>query len=187
MSLLSLDARWRRFNDESRSCPCCDRQFAGIYDIGFDQPSDWPHAQRGEAPFVKEGEDQLSPDLCRQGENRYLRAVLTLPVQGADESVLISPWVMVASETFYAYLETWDNAAADLPGPAQATLANDLPGFATAGEAVTLDFSARDTRPTVGAMAGPLHQALTSGISFDQLLDLYAECGDDIRPHLLRD
>ena len=36
MNLLDLDARWRRFNDPDRSCPCCGRTFSGVFDIGFD-------------------------------------------------------------------------------------------------------------------------------------------------------
>lgn len=187
MSLLSLDARWRRFNDETRACPCCGRQFSGIYDLGFDHPSDWSHSERGDDPFIKAGDDQLSPDLCRHGENRYLRAVLTLPVQGADESALITPWVRVSRDIFYGYLETWDDPSAPLPPSAEASLANELPGLAALGTVVTVGFPNRDTRPVLTSSVGALHQVMTQGVSFGQLLDLYAAFGDDIRPHLLRD
>lgn len=185
MSLLNLDARWRRFNDETRTCPCCGRMFSGVYDIGFDHPAAWPHAERGEEPFVKEGADQLSPDLCRMGEARYLRAVLTLPIQGADEAVHITPWAEVSADVFYAYLETWDDPNAPLPPASPAMLANDLPDLSAT--ALSLHFPARDQRPVLVANDGPLAQAQNDGISFDALLDLYAACGDDIRPHLLRD
>ena len=43
MNLLDLDARWRRFNDANRACPCCGQTFSGIFDIGFDHPDCWPH------------------------------------------------------------------------------------------------------------------------------------------------
>ncbi|WP_319824176.1 DUF2199 domain-containing protein [Thalassovita sp.] len=187
MSLLALDARWRRFNDEARTCPCCGRRFSGIYDLGFDHPSDWSHDARGDAPFVKEGEDQLSPDLCRHGDNRYLRAVLSMPVQGAEESILITPWVQVSPEIFYGYLETWDDPSAPLPPSAEAILANDLPGLAAAGSLMTAAFPNRDARPILSFRDSTLNQPMTQGISFDRLLDLYAAFGDDIRPHLLRD
>jgi len=187
MSLLSLDARWRRFNDETRNCPCCGRSFSGIYDIGFDHPANWPHGDRGDDPFVKVGDDQLSPDLCRVGESRLIRAVLTLPVQGTDESVHITPWVQMAPPDFYAYLETWDDPGAPLPAPVTATLANNLPGFDEGTMQITLSFPGADQRPVLTATGGALKQAQTGGISFDQLLDLYAACGDDIRPHLTQD
>lgn len=185
MSLLDLDARWKRFNDDTRACPCCGRMFSGIYDIGFDHPAAWPHPERGDQPFVKAGEDQLSPDLCRLGETRYLRAVVTLPVQGADEAVLITPWVEVPAPLFYAYLDSWDDASAPLPPESPVLLANDLPGYEA--QSLHLSFPSREQRPKLRAQDGSLAQAQTQGISFDQLLDLYAACGDDIRPHLLRD
>lgn len=187
MSLLALDARWRRFNDPDRACPCCGRQFDGIYDIGFDHPAQWPHPAREDQPFVKVGADQLSPDLCRLGEARMLRALLTLPVQGTDEALHITPWVQVSPDLFYAYLETWDAPDAPLPAPAPGQLANQVPDLAEQASTVSLSFPARDARPVLSATDGPLHQAQHQGISFDQLLDLYAACGDDIRPHLLRD
>ena len=186
LSLLNLDARWRRFNDETRACPCCGRQFSGVYDLGFDHPADWPHAERGEHPFVKQGADQLSPDLCRVGDIRLLRAILSLPIQGADESVHITPWVQVSPDVFYAYLETWDNPDAPLPAPAPALLANDLPALAETGTAVQISFPSRDARPQIDTATGALATALTNGLDFDALLDLYAACGDDIRPHLMQ-
>lgn len=185
MSLLSLDARWRRFNDETRACPCCGRQFSGIYDIGFDHPSDWPHHPRGAEPFVKVGADQLAADLCRAGNARYLKAVISLPVQGADEDVHITPWVRVPEQTFYAYLETWDTPQVALPAPVTVEMANELPNL-DATE-VTLSFPSHQSRPVITATDGPLAEAQARGISFDTLLDLYAACGDDIRPHLQRD
>jgi hypothetical protein len=187
MSLLALDARWRRFNDPDRACPCCGRQFSGVYDIAFDHPAAWPHPERANQPFVKVGEDQLAADLCRVGAHRYLRAHIAVPIQGADDAIHLTPWVHVSDQVFFAYLDTTDTANAALPEPAQAQLNNDLPDLADIGATVTLYFDAQDTLPRIATPTGPLAQALENGISFDQLLDLYAACGDDIRPHLLRD
>jgi hypothetical protein len=187
MSLLALDARWRRFNDPDRVCPVTGRQFSGVYDIAYDHPARWPHAERGDQPFVKQGEDQLAADLCRVGTTRLLRAHVALTIQGADEAIHLTPWVAVPDEAFYAYLDTTDNAEAPLPAPAEGVLDNDLPDLAPAGTVVTLHFDAREALPRIEAPQAPLSDALDAGISFDQLLDLYAACGDDIRPALLRD
>lgn len=187
MSLLAIDARWRRFNDPDRACPCCGRQFSGIYDISYDHPARWPHAERGDQPYVKAGDDQLTADLCRVGETRLLRAVLSLPVQGADEVIHLTPWVAVPEETFYAYLDTSDSNDAPLPAPVPAELDNDLPFLAQTGTALTLYFDTRESLPRISASESTITDALQNGLGFDQLLDLYAACGDDIRPHLLRD
>ncbi|WP_420567061.1 DUF2199 domain-containing protein [Thalassovita sp.] len=187
MSLLALDARWRRFNDPDRECPCCGRRFSGVYDIAYDHPARWPHPERGDQPFVKAGEDQLAADLCRVGGVRLLRAHAALPIHGAEDMLHLTPWVAVPDEVFFAYLDTTDSADAPLPAPAQGLLDNDLPDLAETGTAVTVHFDTREALPRIEASAGPLADALQNGISFDQLLDLYAACGDDIRPHLLRD
>ena len=54
MNLLDLDARWRRFHDEDRECPCCGRRFNGIFDVGFGHPDAWPHGPlpEGEAERI---------------------------------------------------------------------------------------------------------------------------------------
>ena len=86
---------------------------------------------------------------------------------------------------FYAYLNSWDDPAAPLPAEAEVLLANPLPDLEA--EVLRLRFPRPDQRPQAVAMGGTLALAQANGISFDQLLDLYAACGDDIRPHLMRD
>ena len=188
MALLNLDARWRRFNDPDRVCPCCDAQYNGVFDLGFDHPSTWPHEARNDAPYVKVGDDQLSPDLCRQGEDRFIRVVVSLAIQGSDDVFHMTPWAQLSSDAFYAYLASFDGQ--DAPGieecPAQ--LANILPGFESDGPLpVMLHIPDAQPRPTVVAQSGPLQDAQRNGISFDQLLDIYAAFGQDIRPHLTQD
>lgn len=197
MALLDLDARWRRFNDPDRACPCCGRQFSGVFDIGFDHPTDWSHGERGDEAFLKVGDDQLTADLCRAGDGRFLRAVISLPIQGSDDEMLhISPWVRPDAATFYSYLDSFDGGTP--PAPSEALLANQLPGFEDETDAplpVTLHFPGPDSRPIATALPAdpdssgdsPLAKALKQGISFDQLLDIYAAFGQDIRPHLQQD
>ena len=66
-SILDLDPRWRALMAKG-----------GVIDIGFDHPSEWPHAPRGDLAFVKEGADQLASELCRLDETRYLRAIFNI-------------------------------------------------------------------------------------------------------------
>lgn len=190
MALLDLDARWRRFNAPDRACPCCGQQFAGVFDLGFDHPSSWPHEARGEAPFVKQGQDQLSADLCRHGAERFVRVVLSFPIQGAEDIFHITPWAQLSEAAFYAYLDSFDGQDAPAVDDSPAMLANILPGFEEETEAplpVLLHFPDPEARPVALAQSGALAEAQRNGISFDQLLDIYAAFGQDIRPHLTQD
>ncbi|QPM89309.1 DUF2199 domain-containing protein [Pseudooceanicola algae] len=189
MSLLSLDARWRRFNDPDFRSPIDGRAFSGLYDLGFDAPDAWPHGPRpADQPLLEAGADRLSAELCRIGEARYLRAVIALPLRGTGEILYLAPWVQVAPADFYAWIESTgqDGATPHDRGPEaiEGLLANALPGFPEdEGTALRL-MPAGAERPRATALAGPLSEAITDGISFDDLLDLYAAAGDDIRPHI---
>ncbi|MBB96263.1 MAG: hypothetical protein CML68_16930 [Rhodobacteraceae bacterium] len=184
MNLLDLDARWRRFNDEDRACPCCGRQFNGVFDIGFDHPDAWSHGPlpEGEAELAV-GEDKLGTDLCRIGDDRFIRCLLSLPIQGSDEVFHFGIWALVPAPAFYSYLDacfgegTFDGC--------EALTANALPSFDEgAALAATLVPGPDGQRPRLLVSDGPLSEAQDKGISFDHLLDIYAASGADIRPHL---
>ena len=188
MSLLALDARWRRLHDETRACPCCGRRFSGLIDFAFAQPDAWPHAAPSpENPEILAGEDRLSSDLCRLGEDRFLCAILTLPVRGSDEAVHFALWVAVTPDTFYAYLDAATGEGPPFEG-GEGWLMNDLPGYESdVPLACTLAPGAPGERPRLMLKDGPLAALQQDGISFDALLDLYAALGDDLRPHLAAD
>lgn len=187
MNLLALDSRWRRFNDPDRACPCCGRRFDGIFDIGFDAPDAWPHGPREGEDDLAIGQDRLGPEFCRVDGRHFLRAVLTLPLRGSDEVFAFGPWAEVPEPVFRAYLATIDDPAAPF-APAEGLLANALPGFEDAADsAVTLTLPDPAQRPLLAASDGQLAEAQAQGMSFDDLLDIYAASGMDIRPHLVAD
>lgn len=177
MSLLALDARWRRLQDK----------FGGVFDIGFDMPAAWPHAEpTEEAPEVVAGPDRLAPELCRLGDSRFLHVILPLPIRGADDTLFIAPWVEVGAEIFYGYLDHITDGAPFAPGTGR--LANDLPLFpGSLGAEVELQPGGEGARPLLVSTDGPLAEAQDDGISFDQLLDLYAATDHDIRAQLSAD
>ncbi|MBR9763718.1 MAG: DUF2199 domain-containing protein [Rhodobacteraceae bacterium] len=177
MTLLALDARWRRLQDK----------FGGVFDIGFEMPSAWPHAEPSEeAPEVSAGEDRLAPELCRLGESRFLHAILPLPIRGAEEVLYLAPWVEVPPATFYAYLDHISEGTPFAPGAA--TLANDLPLFpGSLGTTVSLEPGGEGARPLILATDGPLAEAQDDGLSLEQLIDLYEAAGQDIRQALASD
>lgn len=187
MSLLDLDPRWRRFNDTDYTCPCCGQSFGGVFDIAYDHPACWPHDALSDSgqDVLQVGEDKLSADLCRLGAHRFIRCVLPLPIRGCDERFYFGPWASVAPETFDRYVTAWHQD--DWSGFPQnlGWLANELPGFESDG-AVACDLITGDgdARPGLRVHQGPLAEAQGGGISFDQLLDIYAATGTDLRPHL---
>ena len=132
VALLALDSRWRRFNDETWACPCCGQSFGGVFDIGFDHPSVWPHGSlRDSGKTVLEvGTDKLSEDLCRLGDHRFIRCILPLPIKGSEEVFHFGVWGSVAHENFYRYIDDATGEAAGFDG-CFAWLTNDLPLFET--------------------------------------------------------
>ena len=185
---LNQDPRWRRFNDATRPCPCCGQTFNGVFDIGFDHPAPWPHGNRSEtgADFMEAGEDQLDADLCKWGKHRFIRAVLMIPIKGTDQVFAYGPWGSVNPANFDRYV-----AASNGGDPFEgcfAWLMNRLPGFDfedwPACDLIVEDPGERP-RLYVHDGAHELAALQEEGITFDQLLDIYAAAGQDIRPHLL--
>lgn len=161
VSLLDLDPRWRALTDPEGA-------FGGVIDIGFDHPSDWPHEERGEQPFVKVDADQLTSELCRFEDARYLRATLALPIRGSEEALMIALWVEVPHPAFYAYIDLLDGGP--VPDDTLATLANDLSPLLPQDSALTLSFGDGTERPTVTSET-------VKDISLDQLIELYEATG----------
>jgi hypothetical protein len=190
MNLLDLDKRWQRFNDPTRVCPCCGETLSGVFDIGFDHPDAWPHGPRLDVSGtdLTVGDDKLSADLCRLGEDRFIRCVLPLPIRGSDEVFYFGVWASVDHDSFYAYL---DASLGDGPAFKEcfSWLQNDLPVVGPEGS-VPCDLApgAEGERPHLMAQSdSPLAARQADGISFDTLLDIYAASGQDMRPHLMQD
>lgn len=186
--MLALDSRWRRFTDENYTCPCCGQASTGVYDIGFDHPDSWPHMGLDVigGDDLEIGEDRLTTDLCKIGDDRYIHCVLPLPIRGSEDVFHFGVWASVSQEDFYAYIESASEGGKAFEG-CNGWLMNDLPALGLSEDDViscVVEASAEDQRPMLTISEGPLKQAQDHGISFDQLLDIYAACGNDLRPHL---
>ena len=185
---LDADPRWQRFLGRAAPCPCCGRTFAGVFDIAFDHPANWPHGplrDTGGDALEVDG-DSLTADLCVHDGQRYIRATLPIPIRGTEQVFAYGPWGSVSEGSYDAYVE-----AAYLGGPpfegCFAWLANILPGTGQedALPCNLMPHADPDRRPELYVHRGhPLHDWQRDGIDFDGLLDLYAAAGQDIRPHL---
>lgn len=186
---LSEDPRWRRFNDRAFECPCCGKSFEGVYDIAFDHPDPWPHGSRdasGKAVLVAD-QDRLTSDLCNLQGQGFIRCILPMPIIGARENFAFGVWGSASPDAFARYEKAFfSDDYSDFEG-CFSWLANTLPIVGTSDH-VPCNLWVRDTgqRPELWAQEGdnPVYQAQQTGITFDQLLDIYAATGNDIRPHL---
>lgn len=186
---LDEDIRWRRFNDASRPCPCCGITFSGVFDIGFDHPAPWTHGNRSASGenILQVGDDRLGSDLCEIGPHRFIRSVLHLPIIGTDQSFAFGPWGSVSPDNFDRYRDTSGAGPDGQFDGCFAWLMNNLPGFQFDDWLpCNLIVDDPDQRPLLEVHDGAheLADLQENGITFDQLLDIYAAAGQDIRPHL---
>lgn len=176
---LANDPRWQRFNE-----------LKGVFDIGYDHPDPWPHGNRAESgeDVLRVGDDELGTDLCAFGKYRFIRCVLPLPIIGSDQRFAFGPWGSVNPENFDRYVASHTDPQAEFEG-CFAWLMNLLPGF-DFKEPLPCNLVIEDPekRPILEVHDGAhaLARLQEDGITFDQLLDIYAAAGQDIRPHLLQ-
>ncbi len=186
---LQDDPRWQRFNDQSYRCPCCGGTFGGVFDMVCHAPSPWPHGPVGDLPgrTRQVDDDRLTSDLCSVGEHRFIRGVLEIPIIGTDQRFGFGAWASVHPDRFADYVAAFGTDRELDLGGFFGWLSNDLPGYCE-GRFVKVDviLQGGSARPLFFAHDDemPLARDQREGISFDALLDLYARCGRDIRPHL---
>lgn len=190
MSLAS-DPRWQRFNNSEHPCPCCGRVFNGVFDIGYDHPDPWPHGNRGASgeDILSVGEDRLGTDLCEMGKYRFIRCVLPLPIIGTDQRFGFGPWGSVNPDSFDTYVANCHDAEAHPFEGCFAWLMNILPGVGNQEPLPCNLIPGPDGQRPVLEVHDGAHELADwqeNGITFDQLLDIYAAAGQDIRPHLLQ-
>lgn len=187
---LDADPRWRRFNDQSYQCPCCNRSFSGIFDIAYDHPDPWRHGtfRDNAGASVQVGADWLGSDLCMIGDDHFVRGTIAIPVQGSPTSFAFGAWASLHKDRFQAYVDAFGSGAESALDPCFGWLSNELPVYGTGTFLKTeVRFQGGTARPDfmVWDASSALARDQVTGITFDQLLDLYAASGNDIRHHLL--
>ncbi len=108
-------------------CTCCGEIHEGSPSVGFDAPWHY-HSLSAEQ---KEAMGTLSPDFCTishdEGVDRFIRAVLEVPIEGAAEPFTWGVWVSLSEKSYARYEETYD---APVEGDGFfGTLCNRLPGY----------------------------------------------------------
>lgn len=186
---LATDRRWQRLTDTDYRCPCCGLVVQGVLDVGYDHPDVWPHVsyrRNGGTVTVTVGQDTLTSDLCSIGNRFYVRGLLAVPIRGTDATFAFGPWAEVSSPTLKAYRAAFGTAEEAALGACRGHLANVLPGFSDgAGLPLMIRFLGGPDRPqfTITKLSH-LAASQRDGIGLDDLLDIYATFGHDLRPHL---
>ncbi|GGE46223.1 DUF2199 domain-containing protein [Actibacterium pelagium] len=186
------DLRWKRFNDPDRIAPNSGRQFNGMFPIDFDHPHPWRHVslQVSGEDTLEFGDDRLTADLCQVGQSFFIRGEVRLPLLGTKEALVYTPWISVSLDNFKSYLNSKQSGDFSSFSSANGWMMNYLQGWdMTSWLPATLNFIAEASRPVIDVHPHhhPISMAQRNGVNFDQVLDLYAAAGHDIRPHLLED
>lgn len=186
---LSDDTRWRRFNDKNFRCACCGQSFGGIFNIDYDHPDAWPHGEyrNNVGEPIKVGHDFLGSDFCWANGDVFIRGLVEIPIVGTEMRFGFGVWSTLHPANAKAYFEVFGTEQELGLGTCFGWLSNDLPVYGTGGFLQTsVNFQGNGKRPlfTVFDENTQLSSDQLTGISFDQLLDIYAACGVDVRPHL---
>ena len=190
MTDLNDDIRWRRFNDRGFECPCCGKNFNGVFDVAFDHPDAWPHGNRGASgkDRLVVGAASITSDFCRWEGQGFIRCVMVFPIIGTGQTFAFGVWGSAAPDPYDRYRHAFNSDDySDFDG-CFSWLANGLPVVGSSDHvACTLRIPDPQKRPELEAQDpdAPVGRHQRSGITFDQLLDIYSAVGDDIRPHLL--
>ena len=175
-----IDHRWAALGSNQIICDCCGVDFCDLLSIGYAAPEDWPHAADTENHHTVDlnGGDFLTQDLCRLGDRRFIRCVLTLPLVGHEAPFLIGVWVEVSESDFLNFVREMPDGRQGSMVMMFCTLANIVPPFRAKLPCVMQprnDFH----RPVVHVAIeeDPLYAAQFDGLDFDQLLQILGAHG----------
>ena len=182
------DACLARFMTQGVACTSCCDTHNGIFDIAYPAPSPWQGIREAEKnsalpDALQNGRDILTEDFCLMGEHRFVRCILLLPLQGSDLDCGFGVWGTLSPANFDAYVDAFDSRDSGGLGSAFSWLSNHLPGAKAVPAKALIRFQSGSTRPhlQITDIEHPFFAAQTEGLSFDRLLEIYAQSGHDFR------
>jgi len=188
---LSADPRWRRFSAGTWTCPHCIEKHRGVFDLACGKPEPWRGSEEKLPNSSLTGSNQcLTEDFCvLDGTHFFVRAVLPLAIIGSQNvDFCYGVWVTLSEKNFEIYKQTFDSGDQEGLGPWFGWFSNRLKGYPD-----TFNLKAQvhprggRQRPWIEleSTEHPLAVEQREGITFDRLLDIYANFGHDIRKALL--
>jgi hypothetical protein len=187
---LSGDPRWKRVLERPFRCLSCDNEHHGLFHLVAAAPVFW---RSQHVPLRNEDvydfKNFLSEDFCvMDGAQFYVRCVLELPIKGtATDKMSFGVWSTLSKANFVRYYDTFNGGHQSELGPMFGWFSNELPGFEGSAD-LKCYIVPRDERlrPLIEfeSTDHPLSIAYWNGVTFEQVLDIYAAAGHDIRASL---
>lgn len=170
------------------TCACCGDEFEGAPSFGHDLPAfvyDVPEEER-------EGRILIGSDLCRirarmnedsDDDIFAIRVNLEIAIHGSPDPFLWGVWVTQSKESFFRYLETYEEDQSDevsfgwLP-VTMAYYREFNPGNFRDSLACDVNWGAGGQRPTIllHECDHPLYFDQANGISWDKAIEIAQEC-----------
>lgn len=169
-----IDSRWALIHTPDTICSCCNTSLKSLLSLAYSAPEDWHGdaiAQDNSAILHCPKGDILTHDLCRIGDNHFIRSVMIIPLVGCADPVILGVWVRVDDTTFSDYLTTMPQGTQGNMPLLFGTLGNIIPGYGT-HQACVMQPRDNFQRPITHAALeqDPLYIAQIDGFDFDQLL-----------------
>jgi len=164
--------------DYAWTCACCGKQYNTLpLDFAIKAPHNWfgiPEEERA-------ARAKLSQDVCIiDGEERYIRGVIEVPVHGLDDCFAYGVWVSVSETSFQRIHELWDAEVRDDEPPLFGWLCNNLAPYGdTLHLKTNLHLRNGGLRPSIELEPTdhPLAVEQREGITLDRVQEMVAALG----------
>lgn len=192
---LYSDPRWIKIHSPDYICSLCGIAHEGLLDseafapdaLSEDDPASFE--KRHNADFDPNAKTILTEDFCVvDGQYYYVRSILPLYIKGTDEEYFcFGVWSSLSKENFDRYVESFDSGAQSHIEPCFSYLSVSLQGFPDTCNLKSRLIMQDGQRPFVWISEDedhPLVMLQNEGITFDEILELQAMYGHDIRNDL---
>jgi len=107
-------------------CSTCGEEHEGLPDMSFHAPIYYQQVPEPD----RARRAQLTSDTCViDGEDRFVRGCLEVPILDAGSMFVWGAWVSLSQRNFDRYVETFAASAPEGEGPYFGWLSNRLPGY----------------------------------------------------------
>lgn len=186
MSRPKRDPRLRILETNGFVCLGCEQTHYGLFHLTAFAPKAWTERFGDRHGFLEEEQSGLIEDFCMLAHERFfIRGILEIPVEGVPESAFAyGIWAEVPQALWEVYEKTFHDADQDKLGTDVGELANPISGFSDPlGTKLLIHFQANNRRPKfeMPIYFSEIGNAQQCGISFDRMLELYAEAGHNFQ------
>jgi hypothetical protein len=93
-------------------CKCCGEIHEGSPSFGFREPDQYASLSDEQKARMATLTDDFCTITHEEGTDRFIRAVLEIPIDGVEEPFLWGVWVSLSEKSFNRYRETYDDPVA---------------------------------------------------------------------------